>query len=129
VQIEEGAGVNAFLMGEPGLLPRRGYGSIAAEAYGVTGSIVITPVLEVEGVRGELKICGGHGWPAFKRLELLETLSIFYASATIRFRSPTRNRKRSILSRMGNGAKSFIVAGWRGAALSATTYSGAELWF
>jgi hypothetical protein len=37
-------------------------------------------------------------------------------------------RSAGILSRMGNIAKSFIVAGWRGAAISATTYSGAELY-
>jgi hypothetical protein len=33
VQIEEGAGVDAFLMGEPWFLPRGGYGPVAAEAY------------------------------------------------------------------------------------------------
>ena len=121
--------MGAFLVGEPGLLPRRGYGSVAAEAYGVTGSIVITPVLEVEAIRGELKNCGGHGWPAFKRWKCWRR----YLHSTLRlpnlFRTPIRNRRKSILSRIGNGAKSFIVAGLRGAAISATKDSGAELWF
>jgi hypothetical protein len=67
VQIEEGAGVDAFLVGEPLLLPCGGYGPVAAEAYGVTGSIFVVSVLEVEAVGGALKIPGGHGWPAFTR--------------------------------------------------------------
>jgi hypothetical protein len=33
VQIEEGAGVDAFLVGEPRLLVRGGYGPVAAQAY------------------------------------------------------------------------------------------------
>jgi hypothetical protein len=67
VQIEEGAGVDAFLVREPLLLPGRGYGPVAAEAYGVAGAIAIVPVLEAESVRGELKNFGGHEWPAFMR--------------------------------------------------------------
>jgi hypothetical protein len=79
VQIEEGAVVSAFLMREPLLLLAGGYGSVAPEAYGVTGSIFITPVLEVEAVRGELKIRAGHEMACFQALERLETLSTFYA--------------------------------------------------
>jgi hypothetical protein len=82
VQIEEAAGVDAFLMGEPWLLPCGGYGPVATEAYGVAGAIVIAPVLEVEAVRGELKNFGGHEWPAFKRWNDL-TLYSFYASEQV----------------------------------------------
>jgi hypothetical protein len=67
VQIEEAAGVDAFLMGEPWPLPGGGYGPVAAEAYGVAGAIFIVFVPEVEAVRGEVKIFGGHEWPAFTR--------------------------------------------------------------
>jgi hypothetical protein len=59
--------VDAFLMGEPRLLLAGGYGSVAAEADGVTGSICVISMLEVEAIRGEMKIRGSHGWPAFKR--------------------------------------------------------------
>ena len=59
--------MDVFLMGKPWLLPCGGYGTVAAEAYGVAGAIVIAPVLEVEAVPGELKNFGGHEWPAFKR--------------------------------------------------------------
>jgi hypothetical protein len=67
VQVEEGAGVDVFLMREPQLQSRGGYCPVAAETYRVTGSIVIPPVLEVKAVRGELKNFGGHRWPAFTR--------------------------------------------------------------
>lgn len=50
VQIEEGAGVSAFVVGEPLLLLRGGYGAVAAEADGVAGSIFMVAVLEVEAV-------------------------------------------------------------------------------
>ena len=57
----------AFLVGEPWFLPCGGYGPVAAEADGVAGAIFIASVLEVEGTQGELKIGGGHEWPAFTR--------------------------------------------------------------
>ena len=67
MQIGEAAGVDAFLMGEPWLLPCGGYGPVAAKAYGVAGAIVIASVLEVEGTGRELKNFSGHEWPAFLR--------------------------------------------------------------
>lgn len=94
--------MDAFLMGEPRLLLAGGYGSVAAEADGVTGSIFVISMLEVEAIRGEMKIRGSHGWPAFKRLELLETLSTFYASAT----PPVMNR--------GASRNGSICRGWGG---------------
>jgi hypothetical protein len=123
--------VNAFLVGEPGLLPRRGYGSVAAEAYGVTGSIVITPVLEVEAIRGELKNCGGHGWPAFKRWNCWRR----YLHSTLRL--PIRFEARhvtgrgsfcsgwgrvpSLSSSPGSAARRFLLPRTRGAELMVLT--------
>jgi hypothetical protein len=71
VEIHEGAGVDAFLVREPWLLPGGGYGPVAAEAYGVTGAILVGPVLEVKGTWGELENGGGHKWPAFARWKVL----------------------------------------------------------
>ena len=67
MEIHEGAGVGAFFVGEPWLLPGSGYGPVATQAYGITGAIFVAPVLEVKVVRGELKNPGGHEWPAFTR--------------------------------------------------------------
>jgi hypothetical protein len=66
VQVEEGAGVDAFLVGEPLFLPRGGYGSVAAEADGVTGSIFVVAVLKVEAVGGGLKTLVGHRMACFQ---------------------------------------------------------------
>jgi hypothetical protein len=66
VEIHEGADVHAFLMREPWLLPGGSYGSVAAEAYGVTGSIFVVPVLEVEAVGGWVKPRVGHKVACFR---------------------------------------------------------------
>jgi hypothetical protein len=66
VEIHEGADVGAFLMREPWLLPGGGYGSVAAEAYGVTGSIFVVPVLEVEAVGGWVEPRVGHKVACFR---------------------------------------------------------------
>jgi hypothetical protein len=61
--------MEAFLVREPWLLPCGGYGPIATETYGVTGSIFVAPVLEFEAVRRELKNFGGHELACFHALE------------------------------------------------------------
>jgi hypothetical protein len=66
VQVEEGAGVSAFLVREPLFLPRGGYGSVAAEAYGITGSVFVVAVLEVEAVGGGWKTLVGHEMACFQ---------------------------------------------------------------
>jgi hypothetical protein len=67
VEIHESADVHAFLMGEPWLLPCGGYGSVAAKADGVTGSIFVVPVLKVEAVGGWLERGVGHKVAAFEQ--------------------------------------------------------------
>jgi hypothetical protein len=108
VQIEEGAGVDAFLMGEPRLLLAGGYGSVAAEADGVTGSIFVISMLEVEAIRGEMEIRGSHWVACFQTLELPETLSTFYASATPPVMNRGASRSGSICSESGKVIWQFL---------------------
>jgi hypothetical protein len=90
VQVEKGAGVVAFLVGEPVLIPGGGYGSVAAEAYRVTGSVGVMPVLEtgagleVEAGRDEVQICCGHELACFRTPERSRSVSLFYACHLIR---------------------------------------------
>jgi hypothetical protein len=75
VQVEKGAGVVAFLVGEPVLIPCGGYGAVAAEAYRVAGSVGVMPVLEtgaeleVKAGRDEVQICCGHVLACFQTPE------------------------------------------------------------
>jgi hypothetical protein len=106
VQIEEGAGVGAFLMRQPWLLPSGGYGSVAPEADRIAASILMTPVLKVEAVRGELKIGGSHKRPAFTRRNALRR----YGHSTLRL--PIRLRIRCVLGTgpcPGWGRRAYFV--------------------
>jgi hypothetical protein len=75
VQVEKSAGVEAFLVGEPVLIPGGGYGPVAAEAYRVTGSVGVMPVLEtgaeleVKAGRDEVQSCCGHVLACFQTPE------------------------------------------------------------
>jgi hypothetical protein len=75
VQVEQGAGVEAFFVREPVLIPGGGDGAVAAEAYRVTGAVVVMPVLEtgvglkVDAGGNEVQMCRGHVLACFQTPE------------------------------------------------------------
>jgi hypothetical protein len=92
VQVEQGAGVVAFLVREPVLIAGGGDGPVAAEAYRVTASVVLLPVLEtgagleVEAGRDDVQICCGHVLACFQTPERSRSVSLFYACHLIPLR-------------------------------------------
>jgi hypothetical protein len=79
--------VGAFLMGEPWLLPCGGYGSVAAKADGVTGSVFVVPVLKVEAVGGWLERGVGHKVAAFEATDF-DAINNSTLRLPIRLRNP-----------------------------------------
>ena len=75
----------AFFVREPVLIAGGGDGAVAAEAYRVTASIVLLPVLEsgaglkVEAGRDDVQICCGHVLACFQTPERSRSVSLFYA--------------------------------------------------
>lgn len=85
VQVEQGAGVVAFFVREPVLIGGGGYGPEAAEAYRITGSIVVMTMLEagagleVKAGGNEVQSCCGHVLACFQTPEQPRSVSLFYA--------------------------------------------------
>jgi hypothetical protein len=84
--------VVAFFVCEPVLMTCGGDGPVAAEAYRITGSIVVMTMLEagagleVEAGRDDVQICCGHVLACFQMPERSRSVSLFYAGHLIRLR-------------------------------------------